>query len=59
MKVQKWLGKDNQLEVDIWNNKYRNCGVDISRLSPRGARINNVAKETTGAVSFMDLYCSF
>lgn len=137
MKVQEWLGKDNQLGVDIWNNKYRNCGesfeqwldrissgneeirqmivekkflfggrilsnrglenqgrkvslsncyvmnppeddieeifecakklartysygggcgVDISRLSPRGARINNAAKETTGAVSFMDLY---
>lgn len=32
------------------------CGVDISKLSPRGARINNAAKETTGSVSFMDLY---
>lgn len=32
------------------------CGVDISKLSPRGARINNAAKETTGAVSFMELY---
>lgn len=32
------------------------CGVDISGLSPRGARINNAAKETTGAVSFMELY---
>ncbi len=32
------------------------CGVDISRLSPRGAKINNAAKETSGAVSFMDLY---
>ena len=32
------------------------CGVDISKLSPRGARINNAAKTTTGAVSFMDLY---
>ena len=32
------------------------CGVDISRLSPRGARINNAAKETSGAVSFMELY---
>lgn len=32
------------------------CGIDISRLSPRGARINNAAKETSGAVSFMDLY---
>lgn len=32
------------------------CGVDISKLSPRGAKINNAAKETSGAVSFMDLY---
>lgn len=32
------------------------CGVDISNLAPRGARVNNAAKETSGAVSFMDLY---
>lgn len=32
------------------------CGIDISKLSPRGAKINNAAKETTGSVSFMDLY---
>lgn len=32
------------------------CGIDISRLSPRGAKINNAAKETSGAVSFMELY---
>lgn len=32
------------------------CGIDISQLSPRGAKINNAAKETSGAVSFMDLY---
>lgn len=32
------------------------CGVDISQLSPRGAKINNAAKETSGAVSFMELY---
>jgi ribonucleoside-diphosphate reductase alpha chain len=31
-------------------------GIDISKLSPRGAKLNNAAKETTGAVSFMDLY---
>lgn len=31
-------------------------GIDIGKLSPRGARINNAAKETSGAVSFMDLY---
>lgn len=135
--VEQWLGKDNTLGIDIWNNKYRyenetfdewldrvsngdtelrklieekkflfggrilsnrglyksgkkitysNCyvlsepedniesifecagklartfsygggvGVDISKLSPKGAKVNNAAKETTGAVSFMDLY---
>lgn len=32
------------------------CGVDISKLSPRGAKVNNAAKETTGSISFMDLY---
>lgn len=32
------------------------CGIDISKLSPRGAKINNSAKETTGSVSFMELY---
>lgn len=137
MTVEEWLGRDNQLGIDIWNKKYKydhenfeewltrvsggneeisrfirekkflfggrilanrgldkkgkkvtlsncyvvappedniesifdcakklartysyggGCGVDISRLSPRGAAINNAAKETSGAVSFMDLY---
>ncbi len=32
------------------------CGIDISKLSPKGSKINNAAKETTGAVSFMDIY---
>ena len=32
------------------------CGVDIGKLAPRGAKVHNAAKETTGAVSFMDLY---
>lgn len=31
-------------------------GIDISKLRPRGAKVNNSAKNTTGAVSFMDLY---
>lgn len=31
-------------------------GIDIGKLSPAGAKINNAAKETSGAVSFMDLY---
>lgn len=32
------------------------CGIDIGKLSPRGAKINNAAKETSGSTSFMDLY---
>ena len=32
------------------------CGIDIGKLSPRGAKVNNTAKHTSGAVSFMDLY---
>ena len=32
------------------------CGIDISKLAPRGAKVNNTAKSTSGSVSFMDLY---
>jgi len=31
-------------------------GIDVSKLAPRGAKVNNAAKTTSGAVSFMDLY---
>lgn len=31
-------------------------GMNISKLRPKGAKVNNAAKTTTGAVSFMDLY---
>lgn len=31
-------------------------GIDLSKLAPRNAKINNAAKSTTGAVSFSDLY---
>lgn len=137
MTVEEWLGKDNQLGIDIWEKKYRyknetfdewldrvsggdkdvrqlikekkflfggrilanrgtqkdgrkislsncyvvnsptdsiesifecaqklartysyggGCGVDIGKLAPRGAKVHNAAKETSGAVSFMELY---
>lgn len=137
MTVQKWLGSDNKLGIDIWTKKYRyenetfnewldrvsnhnedvkkliiekkflfggrilsnrgldkkgikttlsncyviappedniesifecatklartysyggGCGIDISKLAPRGAKVRNTAKETSGSVSFMDLY---
>ena len=32
------------------------CGIDISKLAPKGARVRNAAKHSSGAVSFMDLY---
>lgn len=32
------------------------CGVDLSKLAPNGAKVRNAAKESSGAVSFMDLY---
>lgn len=32
------------------------CGIDISKLAPRGAKVNNTAKWTSGAVSFMETY---
>lgn len=31
-------------------------GIDISKLAPNGAIVNNAAKKSSGAVSFMDLY---
>lgn len=32
------------------------CGIDLSKLAPRGAKVNNTARTTSGAVSFMDFY---
>lgn len=32
------------------------CGIDISKLRPNGAKVNNSAKTTTGACSFMDTF---
>lgn len=31
-------------------------GMSISKLRPKGAKVNNAASTTTGAISFMDLY---
>lgn len=32
------------------------CGIDISKLAPCGAKVNNQAKSTSGAVSFIDTF---
>lgn len=34
------------------------CGVDLSKLRPNGSIVNNSAKTSSGAVSFMDLLSS-
>jgi ribonucleoside-diphosphate reductase alpha chain len=31
-------------------------GISLGNISPRGAEVNNNARTTTGAVSFMPLY---
>ena len=32
------------------------CGLDVSKLRPKNAPVNNAAKTTSGATSFMDFY---
>lgn len=32
------------------------CGLDISKLRPRGAKVDNASEETTGACSFMETF---
>lgn len=32
------------------------CGIDISKLRPKGAKVNNQAKTTCGPVGFMELF---
>jgi ribonucleoside-diphosphate reductase alpha chain len=32
------------------------CGLDVSKLRPKDAPVNNAAKTTSGTVSFMDFY---
>jgi ribonucleoside-diphosphate reductase alpha chain len=32
------------------------CGTDVSKLRPNMAKVNNAAKTTSGATSFMELY---
>lgn len=34
------------------------CGVDISNLRPKNAKVKNVARTSSGAVSFMNLFSS-
>ena len=43
-------------EMAIIFSKGGGCGADLSKLRPRGAKVSNVAKTSTGAVSFMEIY---
>ena len=58
------LIKDDSLE-GIYNSAYEaartysyggGIGIDISHLRPKDARVHNAADNSTGAVSFMELY---
>ena len=32
------------------------CGIDLSKLSPAGAKVNNTARKSTGAISFVNTF---
>ena len=34
----------------------KGCGIDVSKLAPKGAKVHNAAKESSGPVSFMDIF---
>lgn len=61
MTEQEWLGEGYCL-IEACIKMARTysygggCGIEIFGLAPKDARINNAAKETTGSVSFMELY---
>lgn len=43
-------------EMAIIFSKGGGCGIDFSKLRPSGAKVNNVAKTSTGPISFMEVY---
>lgn len=49
-------GNNNYYAGEFGFINIHNCGFDISKLRPYGANVNNSAKTSTGAVSFMDLF---
>ena len=32
------------------------CGIDVSKLRPKGTKVNNAASSTSGTTSFMDVF---
>ena len=40
MRIEDWLGEDNQLGIDIWHKKYQRNGETFDQWLDRGS-INN------------------
>lgn len=47
--------KNREILVQLMKRR-GGVGIDISNLRPSGAKVNNAAKSSTGAVSFMNVY---
>ena len=47
--------KNREILVQLMKRR-GGVGIDISNLRPSGAKVNNAAKTSTGAVSFMNVY---
>jgi len=47
---------DCSKEMALTYSRGGGCGTDLSGLRPKGSPVNNSAIESTGAVSFMELY---
>lgn len=47
--------KNREILVQLMKRR-GGVGIDISHLRPSGAKVNNAAKSSTGAVSFMNVY---
>lgn len=59
--------KYNYIDITVEGNKnyyagnfgfvnIHNCGIDVSKLRPKNAKVNNAATTTSGATSFMDFF---
>jgi ribonucleoside-diphosphate reductase alpha chain len=53
MTVQEWLGKDNQLGIDIWNKKYRYKNEDFEQWLNRVSGSNEDIKQLIREKKFL------
>lgn len=51
-----WSINKVQAESEVIYSKGGGCGVNLSKLRPRGAKVNNAARTSTGAVSFINKF---